>query len=126
MPTAIQRHRHQAFQTQSQRCFYCGAPMWETDPSKFAAHFRLSIAEAGHFRCTAEHLVARKDGGKNIGANISAACLFCNRTRHRAANALPSEQFQKKVRQRLKQGKWHPPHILLALHMGISNRPSEE
>jgi len=31
---------------------------------------------------TAEHLVARMDGGKNTRTNIAAACRRCNADRH--------------------------------------------
>ncbi|WP_254782667.1 HNH endonuclease, partial [Lysobacter sp. yr284] len=32
-------------------------------------------------RCTAEHLIARHEGGRNRRENIAAACWLCNQRR---------------------------------------------
>jgi hypothetical protein len=75
-------YRRKAFLEQSGRCFYCSAEMWLTHPERFASRHGLSEREAWRFKCTAEHLVARCDGGSDSQTNIVAACRFCNATRH--------------------------------------------
>ncbi|MBJ2155250.1 HNH endonuclease [Variovorax sp. IB41] len=54
--------RHRACQEQGGRCFYCLLPMGRN--------------------VTAEHLVARMDGGKDTRDNIVAAHQRCNESRH--------------------------------------------
>lgn len=61
--------------------------MWESDPESFARHHGISSATAKRFQCTAEHLVARQDGGKDTAANIVAACAYCNHGRHKCQPA---------------------------------------
>jgi 5-methylcytosine-specific restriction endonuclease McrA len=58
----IQFLRRRAFAAQAGRCFYCHQPMGRD--------------------VTAEHLVARVEGGKDSRANIVAACRQCNAGRH--------------------------------------------
>lgn len=69
--------------------------MWEQNRDGFAKKFGFSIAEASKFQCTAEHLRARCDGGKDWPRNIVAACLSCNTGRHQLKNP-PSPQEHKK------------------------------
>lgn len=54
--------RRRACREQDGRCFYCLQPMTHD--------------------VTAEHLVARMDGGKDTRGNIVAACRRCNESRH--------------------------------------------
>jgi len=75
MNQSIAYFRARAFEEQQGRCFYCGFSIWNEDAESFAS-------SATQFRCTAEHLIARKDGGKNTRANIVAACHLCNKRRH--------------------------------------------
>lgn len=77
------RLRTLAFETQGGRCFYCDLPMWQYDPVAFATRFRITARQAKRFRCTAEHLVARCEGGKTLRENIVAACWYCNSRRQR-------------------------------------------
>jgi 5-methylcytosine-specific restriction endonuclease McrA len=58
----LQKLRARSCCTQGGVCFYCHRPMGKD--------------------VTAEHLVARMDGGKNTRGNIVAACGRCNALRH--------------------------------------------
>ena len=105
--TQLKRLRTQAFQKQEGRCYYCNLPMWVGSPPPLdAVGGRRYFASPG-LRCTAEHLVAKCDGGKNLPDNIAAACEFCNRRRHRRKCALPPEAFRALVVSRMNRGKWH-------------------
>jgi len=57
-----QRNREHARRAQGGICIYCRQPMGKD--------------------VTAEHLVARMDGGRNTRGNIAAACRCCNAGRH--------------------------------------------
>jgi len=111
MPNAISKHRHAAFNRQEGRCHYCGLPMWLKQPEEFTARFRISKGEASRLRCTAEHLLARQDGGTNSRANIVAACHHCNRTRHRISPPPDPASYRDRVRRRMRAGKWHPGQV---------------
>lgn len=78
MSSKYSKQRLAAFKNQVGRCFYCGSPMWKGNPEKFASQHNITKKYATRFQCTAEHLVARCDGGKNQKSNIVAACNFCN------------------------------------------------
>jgi len=83
MPTKrIPRYRSAAFAAQDGRCYYCSQPMWHKDPEGFCAQYNLTSGDVRFLQCTAEHLRARKDGGRDTAENIAAACLWCNRGRH--------------------------------------------
>jgi 5-methylcytosine-specific restriction endonuclease McrA len=58
----LQSLRRRASREQGGQCFYCLQPMGRD--------------------VTAEHLVARMDGGKDSRANVVAACRRCNAARH--------------------------------------------
>jgi len=107
----ISKNRLKAFELQHGRCHYCHAPMWLENPKEFAAKHHLSVRAAGRLRCTAEHLVAKKDGGNNSAKNIVAACVACNGRRHKAKAELPPERYSSYVKNRLRAGKWHPARI---------------
>lgn len=104
--------RHIAFQNQSNLCFYCNAPMWEKEATSFLSQFRLTKRQIPLFRCTAEHLIARCDGGTNIRENIVAACWYCNQTRHRFPNAPDPSTYKKIVTKSSRAGKWLTAKIL--------------
>lgn len=110
--------RTNAFRTQAGRCIYCNAPMWQNDPDRFASAHGLSRAEAKRFQCTAEHRIARCDGGSDEIGNIVAACHYCNQGRHRRNARLSSDEFLAYVRKLLKRGKWHPARIHARLSGG--------
>jgi 5-methylcytosine-specific restriction endonuclease McrA len=88
--------------------------MWDGEPAAFARQHRISQRAARLLQCTAEHLVARKDGGRNCTANIAAACVTCNRRRHQRKKALPPADYQTYVARRLRAGKWHTDYLLRA------------
>ena len=111
----IRTLRRQAAREQGWRCFYCQLPMWDTELDEFIARYGISRGLARRFRCTAEHVEARCDGGKDVAANIVAACLFCNGRRHRVKHPLDASEHVSVVRLRLAKGRWHPPHVLAAL-----------
>jgi len=98
----LQRLRALAFHDQHGRCFYCRQPMWLRSPAELGIPWRL----AAPLQCTAEHLVARKDGGRDTRENIVAACRQCNQGRHRRKAEMTPGKFGQFVRQRQKQGRW--------------------
>ena len=102
--------RRRAFDQQHGFCHYCGLPMWEADESAFAARFSLSVGLTRSLRSTAEHLVARCDGGRDERSNIVAACLWCNQRRHlgRCETAPSAEAYLQRVTRRTASGLWHP------------------
>jgi 5-methylcytosine-specific restriction endonuclease McrA len=112
----IARFRAEAFRRQKGLCYYCRFPMWQDSPTKFAAKHRVTEREAQIFRCTAEHLVARQDGGTDAPSNIVAACLFCNQNRHRRTPPPAPEDYRQGIGTRLMRGKWHAQryHHMLA------------
>lgn len=115
MPKNLSLARSRAASRQSFRCYYCQLPVWSGDPQAFMRQFRLTPDEARRQQCTAEHLTARCDGGGNRAANIAAACLHCNRTRHLRARPLDPMAFRVMVQRRLSLGKWHPRSITAKL-----------
>ncbi len=113
MPSKLARLRSQAFVRQQGRCCYCGVSMWIEDPRLFAEAHGITLAQARPLECTAEHLLARQDGGRDSETNIAAACQWCNMRRHRGRKQAPSpEQYQTFVRNRLAQRRWHHPWVL--------------
>ena len=71
-------------------CYYCTVLMWIDDGVSFARKHELSSRVARWLRCTAEHLLARRDGGRDSRDNIVAACLVCNLRRHRGRTKAPT------------------------------------
>ncbi|RWN24705.1 MAG: hypothetical protein E5Y88_21605 [Mesorhizobium sp.] len=93
---------------QNWRCFYCGFQMWDGDPTLFSERYHLPVGSLNRFRCTAEHLNPRMDGGEDRQENLVAACKFCNLTRHRMGKVLSPATYQRHVRKRVTARKWHP------------------
>lgn len=98
--------------------------MWDGDgEAEFVERYHLTVALARLLRATAEHLDARQDGGRDTAANIAAACLHCNSTRHkgRPCSAPSPAQYRKRVQARIAAGKWHPAvkHLQKAAQAGI-------
>lgn len=104
MPTKIQNLRLQAFQHQQGRCWYCGVQMWHADPSELPG---IPNKGSSRLRCTAEHLMARCDGGQDVASNVVAACAHCNHTRHKRKTPPPPDAYLADIRKRLAQGGWH-------------------
>jgi hypothetical protein len=105
------KYRQRKFGEQQRRCFYCGFPMWARKPETFAGHFDISLKDAARFKCTAEHLLALRDGGTSRQDNIVAACWFCNYHRHARAVAPPPDRFLQLVRGRVVRHGWHHQHL---------------
>jgi len=116
MPTRIQKYRTRAFYAQMGVCHYCKCRMWLTNELEFRRDFKLSKAQSQDFRCTAEHVLARCDGGTDAASNIVAACARCNALRHARKRAMPSARFKDYVAKRIKRGGWH---VLNALKAGL-------
>lgn len=106
--SVLRQLRRIAFLHQNARCWYCGLPMWEKNPDAFSREHGFTSSRAKALQCTAEHLIARQDGGADSPSNIVAACRYCNGRRHARKFPLESESFRQHVQKRLQQGKWHP------------------
>ncbi|WP_175541732.1 HNH endonuclease [Polaromonas sp. YR568] len=106
----IQKLRLIAFHRQHCLCFYCGLPIWEEAVEQFASAHGISNAQANLLKCTAEHLIAERDGGQATPGNIVAACAWCNRRRHagRPHKAPDAPTYRCRVAKRMAMGKWHP------------------
>ena len=105
--------RYSAYRAQSGRCFYCGFPMWVRNPESFAAAHGITSPQARLFQCTAEHLEARQDGGKDTKQNIVAACLCCNQRRHGRKEAPGPDDYRLLVQRRLSKGGWHSKSLAI-------------
>lgn len=107
----LQRLRTKAFHAQQSRCTYCGLVMWLESPNELKP-FGLRAKTAAPLRCTAEHLLAKQDGGKDAEGNIAAACWLCNARRHKRKKPPSPEVYRVFVQRRVAKGKWHPPVVL--------------
>lgn len=105
--TSISKLRKSAFTQQNGKCCYCGFSMWQDSAESFAKHHGITLKQARHFQCTAEHLQARQDGGKDAAGNIAAACIRCNHLRHARKKPLATKQYQQYVQNRVNKGGWH-------------------
>ena len=106
MTTKIAKRRVRAAAAQGHHCYYCGLPMWHSRPIRFANRHSLSEAQVRWMRCTAEHLLARCDGGGDNPGNIVAACAFCNARRHWTPSPLSAEDYRRYVASRMRSGRW--------------------
>lgn len=106
-----QRLRARAYKDQSSRCFYCKVQMWVDDSTAFADRIGANPKAAKLLQCTAEHLLARCDGGADSVENVVAACVTCNARRHKRKFPLNPDQFGKLVQTRVRQGRWHPAWV---------------
>jgi 5-methylcytosine-specific restriction endonuclease McrA len=111
--------RRRAAARQSHRCYYCGLPMWEKDPTSFAQTYRLTERQAQLFKCTAEHLHPRSEGGPNSELNIVAACLYCNRRRHAEPNPRSASEYKLFVDAHMKTGRWRAGMLPAADAFGV-------
>lgn len=107
MPTSLKKYRLKAFNLQQGRCIYCEWPMWMVRPEEFAKKYKVSTKQAKHFQCTAEHLKAKQDGGKDTARNISAACHYCNQKRHQRKSPKDPLSYKHYVTSRVNNGKWN-------------------
>jgi hypothetical protein len=97
--------RARAFRLQAGRCYYCSCSMWQDSPQEIGLPPRSKASRL--FKCTAEHLVARCEGGTDKADNIVAACFLCNSRRHQFRHPLAPEAYRNHVANRLARGKWH-------------------
>ncbi|WP_296280672.1 HNH endonuclease signature motif containing protein [Pseudoxanthomonas sp.] len=78
--------------------------MWQGSPTELGLPSKLGR----WYQCTAEHLIARQDGGKNTPVNVVAACRLCNLRRHQRPTPAPSpETYKALVQRRMAAGRWH-------------------
>jgi 5-methylcytosine-specific restriction endonuclease McrA len=73
--------------------------MWVRNIGIFAIEHTIPLHVARQYQCTAEHLLAKQDGGKDNKSNIAAACIRCNQGRHRQLVPPSAEQYRNIVRQ---------------------------
>lgn len=106
------KSRSMAFERQEGRCCYCDYPMWRDAVERFALIHKITVKQASKLRCTAEHLTARQDGGKDTASNIAAACVTCNLRRHRRAFVPEPEAYRALVQARISRRKWHSLGVL--------------
>lgn len=106
--------RIQSAITQQCRCFYCGLTMVEPALPDFAPK-GLKPKWQKYLRCTAEHLTARQDQGRDNSQNIVAACWWCNTRRHkgREEKAPDPLRYRLRVQSLMKKGGWHPASTLV-------------
>ena len=107
MSDCIKENRLAAFKKQAGKCYYCSYPMWLINPEGFSNKHKITLAQAKMFQCTAEHLTARCDGGKDNKKNIVAACLYCNNTRHLSSNPLTPSKYKERVKKQIRKKKWN-------------------
>lgn len=107
MPKTLIKSRTKAFNLQQGRCIYCELPMWLDDPQAFAKKYKITTKQAKIFQCTAEHLNAKQDGGKDHENNIVAACHFCNQKRHKCKTPKDPISYKHYVSRRVGKGKWN-------------------
>jgi 5-methylcytosine-specific restriction endonuclease McrA len=120
MTNRLNRLRYKAFKRQTGRCYYCGLAIWIKGPEEFAHRREISFKQAAQLQCTAEHLIARRDGGSDSPQNIVAACAYCNRRRHSQKSARSPEKHRTHVRARMARKRWHPAAVHEIGHQGGS------
>ncbi len=116
----IRRYRTLAAQRQQYRCWYCCFPIWTSNPANFAKRHGISLRQAARFQCTAEHLLARQDGGRDEVKNLVAACLHCNRTRHKRLRPPDPDTFRIQIQAAIRRGRWHPAWAHTALRSNLT------
>jgi 5-methylcytosine-specific restriction endonuclease McrA len=104
-----------AYTLQGGRCFYCHVPMPLSDLEDFAARHGLTCRQALRLRCTAEHVIARCDGGSDCRSNIVAACQHCNYLRHARPEPMDASRYQTYVKARMSKRKWHGDYVFSRL-----------
>ena len=106
MANHLVKLRLRAAEAQQYHCYYCESPIWETDQHAFAESLGLRPKQAALLRSTAEHLVARRDGGRDTRCNVVAACLHCNRSRHAVPTPKEPLDYSAHVKSRMRKGRW--------------------
>ena len=116
MTNKISLHRYAAAESQKWQCFYCGLPMGGRG-SPYAEVFPKKPLSV-----TAEHLKARRDGGKDCKTNIAAAHAICNWRRHQRKISMTPLKFVAYVRLRIEKNRWFGSNDLKQL-IGAHHRP---
>ena len=112
MAKSLLKSRSASFHRQGGRCVYCRVLMWTDDCVAFATRHGLTPRVAKWLQCTAEHLQARQDGGRDSITNIAAACRLCNHRRHAQRKVAPvPEAYRVLVRRRVAHKRWHPQQV---------------
>lgn len=127
-PVPLNSLRLRASKRQHHRCHYCKFPMWHKDSAAFLRAYPCVRARHVHLlACTAEHLIARQDGGRDTADNIVAACWWCNRERHRgrAHKAPDAARYEAWVLRQVVLGRWHPVAASLMRRFGQSTMGEE-
>ncbi|EUJ09387.1 HNH endonuclease [Methylophilaceae bacterium 11] len=107
MPKTLIKSRLKAFNLQQGRCIYCELPVWLENPEAFARKYKITTKQAKFFQCTAEHLKAKQDGGKDTVSNIVAACHYCNQKRHKCKSPKDPIPYKHYVTSRVNIGRWN-------------------
>lgn len=102
----LSRIRIEKMAAQDGLCYYCGLRMWDGGVRAFSNRPERCSQFPLRLRCTAEHLRARAEGGKDTSDNIVAACWLCNTCRHRAKKPLTPEAYRNHVQKRMAEGRW--------------------
>ena len=107
--------RTYAFKAQGGLCYYCDLLMWQSSPKELG----LKAGNGAAYRCTAEHLIAKQDGGRDARENVVAAHARCNHLRHRRKGPARSPQDHRTlIQRRIKLGRWWP-----LLPAGMTKKP---
>ena len=93
----LEKCRLRAFKRQPALCYHCGESMWEDAREAFASRHGISVDHARLRLCTAEHLKARREGGRTAPKSVITACRSCNSKRHRRRSR-PSPELWCQVR----------------------------
>ena len=113
MTQRLKTLKRKAAQRQNWCCYYCDMPMWDDDLDQFVIRHRLTKRSAQTLKCTAEHLTAQCEGGKDRATNIVAACLICNRRRHQTSKPKAPDDYRRHIQRLIRKGKWHPLHVAI-------------
>ena len=109
---SVKHIRLKKMKAQGGRCYYCGLLMWDAAAEAASSQRNCQTRRPPKaLRCTAEHLHARCDGGRDTDENIVAACWYCNRQRHKRKCPHAPEEHRAYVQTRMAAGKWVPAQL---------------
>ena len=102
MPSILTKRRNAAYSAQQGRCYYCSCLMLPCSGRR-----QSSVEPDEKLRaCTAEHLQARRDGGRDSPRNVVAACWYCNHSRHALHDGRSPRKYRQLVRTMVARGAW--------------------
>ena len=111
VPSPLALLRDSSLQRQRGRCFHYGVFLAPAKLEAFAKRFKLSPDQIRPLQCTAKHLKARKDGGKDEPENIVAARRKCNEDRHAHGNDFSPDKHKAQIAKQIAQHKWHKAYV---------------